>query len=117
MQRIYVAGASKSYELWKQQKQLKTIGMNEAQNVYDEGYIYQFSQNSTHRNKMQPQKHWIQRYHPMEHLSNDQKDHPSPHKNSHKLYDKRGIPFLSLKESQKKLRQQYDKKISQSRES
>ena len=96
MQRIYVAGASKSYELWKQQKQLKTIGMNEAQNVYDEGYIHQFLQNSTRRNKMQPQKHWIQRYHPMEHLSNDQKDHPSLYKNSHKLYDKKGHPFYEF---------------------
>ena len=32
----------------------------------------------------------------MEHLSNDQKDHPSPHMNSHKLYDKKGHPFLEF---------------------
>ena len=42
----------------------------------------------------------------MEHLSNDQEDHPNKHKNSCKLYDEKGHPLLSLKESKWKLRQQ-----------
>ena len=44
----------------------------------------------------------------MEHLSNDHKDHPHQHKNSHKLCDEMGHPVLSLLESQWKLRQQHD---------
>ena len=43
----------------------------------------------------------------MEHLSNDQKDHPNQHENSHKLYDETGHPILSVKKSQWKLRQHY----------
>ena len=35
----------------------------------------------------------------MEHLSNDQEDHPNKHENSCKLYDEKGHPLLSLKES------------------
>ena len=44
----------------------------------------------------------------MEHLSNDHKDHPNQHKNSHKLYDETGHPIVNLMESQWKLRQQHD---------
>ena len=45
---------------------------------------------------------------PMEHLSNDDGGHPNPRENSHKYYDKKGYPLLSLKESQWKLTQQND---------
>ena len=45
---------------------------------------------------------------PMEYLSNEHKDHPNQHKNSHKLYSKTGHPVLSLMESQQKLTQQHD---------
>ena len=44
----------------------------------------------------------------MEHLSNDHKDHPNQHENSHKPHDETGYPVLSLLESQWKLRQQHD---------
>ena len=44
----------------------------------------------------------------MEHLSNDHKDHPKQHENSHKPRDETGYPVLSLLESQWKLRQQHD---------
>ena len=44
----------------------------------------------------------------MEYLPNDHKEHHNQHKNSHKLYDEKGNLFLNLKESQQKLRQQYD---------
>ena len=43
----------------------------------------------------------------MEHLSNDHKDHPNQHKNSHKLCDETGHPIVNFMESQWKLRQ-YD---------
>ena len=36
----------------------------------------------------------------MEYLLNDHKDHPSQHKNSHKLCSETGHPVLSLLESQ-----------------
>ena len=44
----------------------------------------------------------------MEHLSNDHKDHPNQHKNSHKLCNETGHPVYSLMECQWKLRQQHD---------
>ena len=44
----------------------------------------------------------------MEHLSNDHKDHPNQHENSHKLCDETGYPIVNLMESQWKLRQQHD---------
>ena len=44
----------------------------------------------------------------MEHLSNDQEDHRSLHKNSHKLFDENGHPLLNLKEGQWKRKQQHD---------
>ena len=44
----------------------------------------------------------------MEHLSNDQEDHPNQHMNSHKPCDETRHPGLSLLESQWKLRQQHD---------
>ena len=43
----------------------------------------------------------------MEHLSNDRKDRPNQHENSHKLYVEMEH-VLSLTESQWKLRQQHD---------
>ena len=44
----------------------------------------------------------------MEHLSNDDEDHPNQHKNSHKLCDEMGHPVDNLMEGQWKLRQQDD---------
>ena len=44
----------------------------------------------------------------MEHLSNDHKDHPNQHENSHKLCNETGHPVLSLLKSQGKLRKQDD---------
>ena len=44
----------------------------------------------------------------MEHLSNDDEDHPNQHKDSHKLCDEMGHPVENLMESQWKLRQQHD---------
>ena len=44
----------------------------------------------------------------MKHLSNDHKDHPNQHENSHKLSDETGHPVVYLTESQWKLRQQLD---------
>ena len=44
----------------------------------------------------------------MEHLSNDKKNCPNQHENSHKQYNKTGHPVFSLMESQWKLRQQQD---------
>ena len=48
----------------------------------------------------------------MEHLSNDHKDRPNQHENSHKLYDETEHPVLSLLEGQWKLRQQHDKNFA-----
>ena len=36
----------------------------------------------------------------MEHLLNDYKDHPNQHKNSHKLCDEMGLPFVNLMENE-----------------
>ena len=44
----------------------------------------------------------------MEPFSKDHQDRPNQHENSHKLYNKKGHPILSLTESQWKLRQQHD---------
>ena len=44
----------------------------------------------------------------MENLSNDLKDHPNQHENSHKLCDEIGHRVVNLMESQWKLRQQHD---------
>ena len=46
----------------------------------------------------------------MERLANDHKGHPSQHENSHKLYDEKGYPVVSMNmvEIQWKLRQQHD---------
>ena len=43
----------------------------------------------------------------MEYLSNDQKDHPNQHENSHKPHNEMGHPVLSLLEHQWKLRKQH----------
>ena len=37
----------------------------------------------------------------------DHKNHPNQHQSSHKLCDKKGIPFAVFKESQWKLRQKH----------
>ena len=42
-------------------------------------------------------------------LSNDHKDHPNQHENSHKLCNETGHPVVNLMESQWKLRQLHDK--------
>ena len=39
----------------------------------------------------------------MEHISNNHEEHFSQHENSHKLYDEKENPLLSLKKSQWKL--------------
>ena len=44
----------------------------------------------------------------MKHLSNDPKDRPDQHENSHMLCYERGHPVLSLLENQWKLRQQHE---------
>ena len=44
----------------------------------------------------------------MEHVSNDHKDHPNQHENSHKPRNETKHPVLSLLKSQWKLRQQHD---------
>ena len=44
----------------------------------------------------------------MEHRSNDHKDHPNQHENSHKLGNETRHPTLSLLQSQWKLIQQHD---------
>ena len=44
----------------------------------------------------------------MEYLSNDHEDHPNQYENSNELCSETGHPFLSLLESQWKLRQQHD---------
>ena len=54
----------------------------------------------THSQIHQQQKHQVQRYPPMEHLSNDQDDHPNQHENSHKLCNEMEHPFVNLMESQ-----------------
>ena len=48
----------------------------------------------------------------MEHLSNDHKDHPNQHENSHKLCDEIGHHIVNLMESQWKQRQQHDQNFS-----
>ena len=44
----------------------------------------------------------------MEHLSNNQEDHPNQHENSHKLCNEMGHPVMNYLEIQWKLRQQHD---------
>ena len=44
----------------------------------------------------------------MEHLSNDDEDHPYQHENSHKQCDETGHPVVNMMEGQWKLRQQHD---------
>ena len=44
--------------------------------------------------------------------SNDHKDHPNQHENSHKLCNETGHPVVSLIESLWKLRQQHDQNFS-----
>ena len=44
----------------------------------------------------------------MGHLSNDHEDRPNQHENRHKFCDERWHPVVNSKESQWKLRQQYD---------
>ena len=41
----------------------------------------------------------------MEHLSNDHKDHPDQHENSHKECNETGHPVVNMMERQWKLRQ------------
>ena len=44
----------------------------------------------------------------MEHLSNDHKDHPNQHENSHKLCSEMGHLVFNVMENQCKLRHQHD---------
>ena len=48
----------------------------------------------------------------MEHLSNDQEDHPKQHKNSHKFCDEIGHLLFNLMESQLKMIQKFDQNFS-----
>ena len=48
------------------------------------------------------------RYPIMEHLSNDYKERPNQHENSHRLCEETEHPVLSLSQGQWKLRQQHD---------
>ena len=92
---------SNFYVLWQQHKQLKTMDMNEAvPKTYNEGYIHPFQPEPTHKIQSQQHKHHVYRHPPMEQLSNNQKDRPNQHKNSHKLCDDKGHPVLRLSESQ-----------------
>ena len=50
----------------------------------------------------------VEKYLPMERLSNDHEDHPNQHENSHKLCHETGHLVLNLMESQWKPRQQHD---------
>ena len=48
----------------------------------------------------------------MEHLTNDHKDHPNQHENSHKQCDETGQLIVNMMESQWKLRQQHDQNFT-----
>ena len=77
-------------------------------NTFDEGYIYHFQPEPTHKVHEKQQKHWVQRNSAMEHLLNDLKDHPNEHENSHKQCDKTRHHVVNMIKSQSKLRQQHD---------
>ena len=59
----------------------------------NEEYIHQFQSKPTNKIHYQQEKHWVSRYSPMEHLWDDQEDHPNQHKNSHKLCNETGHCF------------------------
>ena len=63
IQRIYPFSANEKsnfYELWQQQKQLKTMEMSEAwPDTFGEGYIHQFQHELTYKIHLQQQKLWI----------------------------------------------------------
>ena len=80
--------------------------------INDEGYVHQFQPEPTHRIHLQQQKHQAYRYPLMEHLSNDQEDHPKLHKNSHKFCDEKGHLLFNLMESQLKMIQKFDQNFS-----
>ena len=48
----------------------------------------------------------------MEHLSNDHRDHPNQHENSHKLCNETEHPVVNMMESQRKLRKQHDQNFT-----
>ena len=80
-------------------------------NTYNEGYIHQFQPEPIHEINDQQQKQSLKTS-SHEHLSNDHKNCPNQHENSHKLCDETGHPVMNLMESQRKLI-----RISQRRES
>ena len=99
IQKIYPFGINKSdsYKFWQQQKQLKTMKMSEAwPETFNEECIHQFQSEPTHKIHWEQQKHWVQRYPPMEHLWNDYKDFPNQHKNSHKQCNEMGHPVVNM---------------------
>ena len=98
---------------WQQHRQLKTMEMGEASpDTFDEGYIYQFQPESTHKIHEQQQKHWVLRYPSMEHLPNDHEDRPNQHGNSHKQCDETGHLVVNMMERQWKLRQEHNEKMT-----
>ena len=84
--------------------------------IYDGGYIHQFQSGPTHKTQYQQYKHRVYIHLPTEHLSNHHEDGPNQHKNI-SCAMKKEIPFLCLKESQNKLRYQYDQNFPRGRES
>ena len=70
--------------------------------IYTSIPTWTYSQNSR-----QQQKHWVERYPPMEHLSNDHEDRPIQRDYSHKQYNE----TENMMESQWKLRLQHNQNI------
>ena len=65
--------------------------------TFNEGYIHQFQPESTHKIHEQQQKHIFQRYPPMGHLSNNPKDCPNQHENTHKQCNEMRHPIVHTK--------------------
>ena len=68
--------------------------------------IHQFKPGPTPNIWQELQKHWVKRFPPMEHLSNDHKDCCNQNENSQSFMKEHS--HFSLKESQWKLRQEHD---------
>ena len=73
--------------------------------------VHQFQPDPTHKIHYQQQMQQFSTYPPMRHLSNDDKDCPNHHKNSHELCSETRHPVSSMMERQRKLRQPHDQNI------